>query len=107
MTLDDLQRRLAEFAAAREWQRFHTPKNLVMALSGEVGELTALFQWLTPAESASVLDDPATRAAVLDELADVTIYLARLADVLGVDLLEAAEAKVNHNESRFPVDRFD
>ncbi|WP_020416401.1 nucleotide pyrophosphohydrolase [Amycolatopsis sp. ATCC 39116] len=107
MTLDDLQRRLAEFAAARDWERFHTPKNLVMALSGEVGELTALFQWLTPAESASVLDDPATRAAVLDELADVTIYLARLADVLGVDLLEAAEAKVNRNESRFPVDHFD
>lgn len=107
MTLDDLQRRLAEFAAARDWQRFHTPKNLVMALSGEVGELTALFQWLTPDESGAVLTDPAARAEVLDELADVTIYLARLADVLGVDLLAAAEAKINRNESRFPVDRFD
>lgn len=107
MTLDDLQRRLAEFAAARDWQRFHTPKNLVMALSGEVGELTALFQWLTPSESADVLSDPESRASVLDELADVTIYLARLADVLGVDLLAAAQAKIDRNESRFPVDRFD
>lgn len=107
MTLTDLQQRLAEFAAARDWQRFHTPKNLVMALSGEVGELTALFQWLTPSESSSVLDDPASRAAVLDELADVTIYLARLADVLGVDLLAAAAAKIDRNESRFPVDRLD
>ena len=107
MTLDDLQSRLAEFAAARDWQRFHTPKNLVMALSGEVGELTALFQWLTPPESADVLSDPELRASVLDELADVTIYLARLADVLGVDLLAAAQAKIERNESRFPVDRFD
>ncbi|NIH77495.1 MULTISPECIES: nucleotide pyrophosphohydrolase [Amycolatopsis] len=107
MTLDDLRRRLAEFAAARDWQRFHTPKNLVMALSGEVGELTALFQWLTPEESARILDDPASRAAVLDELADVTLYLTRLADVLGVDLLEAAQAKIDRNESRFPADRFD
>jgi NTP pyrophosphatase (non-canonical NTP hydrolase) len=105
VTLDDLQRRLADFAAARDWERFHTPKNLVMALSGEMGELTALFQWLTPEESASVLAEPSSRAEVLDELADVTIYLARLADVLDVDLLAAAAAKIDRNESRFPVDQ--
>jgi NTP pyrophosphatase (non-canonical NTP hydrolase) len=102
VTLDDIIHRLREFAAARGWHEFHTPKNLVMALSGEVGELTALFQWLTPEESADALRDPQRKAAVLDELADVAIYLVRLADVLGVDLLAAANAKIDRNEQRFP-----
>ncbi|MBB2933363.1 NTP pyrophosphatase (non-canonical NTP hydrolase) [Amycolatopsis bartoniae] len=103
MTLDDLVQRLRDFAAARDWEQFHTPKNLVMALSGEVGELTALFQWLTPEESARALEDPALSAEVHDELADVTLYLLRLADVLGVDLLTAAAAKIDRNEQRFPA----
>lgn len=90
------------FADARDWHQFHTPKNLVMALAGEVGELTALFQWLTPEESVKWQDDPALAENVRDELADVMIYLVRLADVLGVDLLEAAEAKIDRNELRFP-----
>ncbi|TQJ04088.1 NTP pyrophosphatase (non-canonical NTP hydrolase) [Amycolatopsis cihanbeyliensis] len=100
--MDDLARRLREFADARDWEQYHTPKNLVMALSGEVGELTALFQWLTPEESATALEDPELRPEVLDELADVAIYLVRLADVLGVDLMDAARAKIARNESRFP-----
>jgi NTP pyrophosphatase (non-canonical NTP hydrolase) len=103
VTLDDLSNRLRDFAAARGWEQFHTPKNLVMALSGEVGELIALFQWLTPGESAGVLSDPERKAEVLDELADVMIYLVRLADVLGVDLLAAADAKIDRNEHRFPA----
>ncbi|SFJ58579.1 nucleotide pyrophosphohydrolase [Amycolatopsis sacchari] len=103
MTLDEIVSRLREFAAARDWERYHTPKNLVMALSGEVGELTALFQWLTPEESARALEDPDLAANVHDELADVVLYLLRLADVLGVDLLAAAEAKLDRNEHRFPV----
>jgi NTP pyrophosphatase (non-canonical NTP hydrolase) len=105
VTLDDLIQRLRDFAAARDWEQFHTPKNLVMALSGEVGELAALFQWLTPEQSANALADPAQAAAIRDELADVAIYLIRLADVLGVDLLEAAEAKIDRNEHRFPAKR--
>lgn len=105
MTLDDLCTRLCEFAAARDWQQYHTPKNLVMALSGEVGELTALFQWLTPEESARWQDDPDLAANVRDELADVTIYLVRLADVLGVDLLDVAKTKLDRNEIRFPAPR--
>ncbi|MBB4687053.1 nucleotide pyrophosphohydrolase [Amycolatopsis jiangsuensis] len=102
MTLDDLTRRLREFAAARDWEPFHTPKNLTMALSGEVGELTALFQWLTPEESTRWRTDPAQEFNVEDEIADVTLYLLRLADVLGIDLLAAANAKVDRNEKRFP-----
>ena len=105
MTLDDLVQRLRDFAAARDWEQFHTPKNLVMALSGEVGELTALFQWLTPEESARALEDPELAPKVHDELADVVLYLLRLADVLGVDLLTAAAAKIDRNEKRFPAKR--
>ncbi|WP_116044396.1 nucleotide pyrophosphohydrolase [Amycolatopsis palatopharyngis] len=102
MNLDDLIQRLREFADARDWEPFHTPKNLVMALSGEVGELTALFQWLTPEESAGAMRDPQLRPEVLDEIADVTLYLVRLADMLGIDLIEAANAKIDRNEVRFP-----
>lgn len=100
--LADLTNRLREFSDARDWERFHTPKNLVMALSGEVGELIALFQWLTPAESAAIMADESTARDVRDEIADVFIYLVRLADVLGIDLLDAAHAKTDRNETRFP-----
>ena len=99
--LDALAARLRDFATARDWEQFHTPKNLAMALAGEAGELLEVFQWLTPEQSAAVLDGE--RAGdVEDELADVLIYLVRLADVLGVDLLAAADAKVDRNEQRFP-----
>lgn len=102
MDLVQLAARLRDFAAARDWNRYHTPKNLVMALTGEVGELTELFQWLTPEQSAQAMADPSLAAKVEDELADVLIYLVRLADVLGVELGAAAHAKIDRNESRFP-----
>jgi NTP pyrophosphatase (non-canonical NTP hydrolase) len=102
VTFDDVTQRLRGFAAARAWEPYHTPKNLVMALSGEVGELTSLFQWLTPAESDAWREDPALEANVLDEIADVTLYLLQLADRLGVDLTAAAHAKIDRNELRFP-----
>lgn len=95
---------LRDFAQARDWEKYHTPKNLAMALAGETGELLALFQWLTPDESARVMQDPTTAAAVRSELADVLQYLIRLADVLGVDLAEAVRRKIQVNESRFPSD---
>lgn len=102
MTIQGLAERLREFAARRDWQPYHTPKNLVMALSGEVGELIEQFQWLTPEESEAIMAGNA--AAVEDELADVFIYLVRLADVLGVDLMRVALAKIERNELRFPVE---
>lgn len=98
MTMEGLTERLREFAARRAWEEYHTPKNLVMALSGEVGELIELFQWLTPDESKAKRGPE-----VEDELADVFIYLVRLADVLDVDLMKAAHAKIDRNETRFPV----
>jgi NTP pyrophosphatase (non-canonical NTP hydrolase) len=101
-SLGGLAEALRAFAQARDWERYHTPKNLAMALAGEAGELVACFQWLTPDESAHVMDDPATATAVESELADVLQYLIRLADVLGVDLAEAFRTKLQINETRFP-----
>lgn len=97
-----LQRRLADFAAARRWQPFHTPKNLAAALSVEAGELLEIFQWLTPEQAAAVMDDPDTAHRVRDETADVLAYLLQFCEVLGVDLLAALSAKIDRNELRFP-----
>lgn len=102
MSLDDLTLLVREFAQDRDWEQFHTPKNLAMAVAGEAGELLAEFQWLTPAESASLSSQQLD--AVSAEMADVLIYLCRLADVLGVDLLEAARVKVEANRERYSVE---
>ncbi|MEV0649202.1 nucleotide pyrophosphohydrolase [Phytomonospora sp. NPDC050363] len=100
MSLDWLTEDLRAFAAARGWEKFHRPKNLAMALSGEVGELVAELQWLTPEECENLTD--AKREAVAAEMADVLMYLTRLADVLGVDLEAATRAKMARNAGRFP-----
>ncbi|MCM2576984.1 nucleotide pyrophosphohydrolase [Streptomyces meridianus] len=97
-----LQRRLADFAAARDWQPFHTPKNLAAALSVEASELLEIFQWLTPGESGRVMEDPGTAVRVRDEVADVLAYLLQLCTVLGVDPLAALTEKIERNEERFP-----
>ena len=104
MSLDDLAGELRRFAAERDWEQFHTPKNLAMSLAVEVGELLEHFQWGTDADIAACLRSPDGRAAVAEELADVFIYLVRLADVAGVDLLAAAAAKVAANAGRYPAD---
>ncbi|WP_367130904.1 MULTISPECIES: nucleotide pyrophosphohydrolase [Streptomyces] len=98
-----LQRRLADFAAARRWQPYHTPKNLVAALSVEASELVEIFQWLTPEESARVMDRPGTAEKVEDEVADVLSYLLQFCEVLGIDAAAALAAKIERNEKRFPV----
>ncbi|MFF5006568.1 nucleotide pyrophosphohydrolase [Streptomyces phaeochromogenes] len=98
-----LQRRLAEFAAARNWQKYHTPKNLVAALSVEASELVEIFQWLTPEESVRVMDDPDRASRVTDEVADVLAYLLQVCEVLSIDALAALDAKIDRNERRFPV----
>ncbi|MBA9004832.1 nucleotide pyrophosphohydrolase [Thermomonospora cellulosilytica] len=104
--IGELAGRLREFAAVREWEHYHTPKNLVMALAGEVGELVAEFQWLTAEEAAAVMDDPEAARRVRAEIGDVVNYLVRLADVLGIDLLEAAEAKLADSERRYDPARY-
>jgi NTP pyrophosphatase (non-canonical NTP hydrolase) len=102
-TLADLTAAVRQFAEERDWQPFHTPKNLAMALAGEVGELLAELQWLTPAESVAVLQDPDRGARVRAEIGDVMIYLARLADVLDIDLVDVASAKLADSARRYPV----
>lgn len=104
--IEDLTSRLRAFVAARDWQRFHTPKNLAMALAGEAGELLAELQWLTPEESAQVMDDPEAGARVRAELADVTLYLIRLADALGIDPIDAANTKLDESERRYDADTY-
>jgi NTP pyrophosphatase (non-canonical NTP hydrolase) len=105
-SLEGLAARLREFQAARDWEQFHTPKNLAMALAGEVGELLAELQWLTPDESARVMEDADAGARVRSELADVTIYLVSLADALGVDLVRAAHAKLSESEQRYDPETY-
>jgi dCTP diphosphatase len=104
MSITSLQRELRDFAAERDWDQFHSPKNLVMALAGEVGELTEIFQWLTPDESADVMVQAASAARVREEMADVLAYLLRLADVLGVDLEAALADKIVKNAAKYPVE---
>jgi dCTP diphosphatase len=104
MTLDDLARELRRFATEREWERFHTPKNLAISLAVEVGELLEHVQWGSDEEIAALAQNPEARAAVGEELADVLIYLVRLADAFGIDLLTAASAKIAANAVRYPAD---
>jgi dCTP diphosphatase len=104
VTISELQNTLRDFARERDWEQFHTPKNLAMALTGEVGELVELFQWLTPEESGAIMGDPRRAEQVRHELADVFGYVLRLADVLGVDLADALQEKIGVNAQRYPVE---
>ena len=102
--LEELAARLAEFARARDWDQFHAPKNLAMALAGEVGELLEHFQWLSEQESANLPAE--VKEAVALEMADVLLYLVRLADKLNIDLGAAAVRKIGLNAIKYPVEQF-
>lgn len=102
--IDGAKQALRRFAEDRDWQQFHSPKNLVMALSGEVGELTEIFQWMTEADSHGAASSPKTADAVRDELADVALYLVRLADVLDIDLNAAVVSKLASNAAKYPIE---
>ena len=99
--IQELTREIREFADARDWQKFHTPKNLAMAIAGEAGELAAEFQWLTPEESMENSLSRDQRKAIELEIADVQIYLLRLADVLNVDIPKVVREKIQINNDRF------
>ena len=101
--LGELKERLREFVAERDWERFHSPKNLAMALSVEASELVELFQWLTEEQSAAPDEELRRRAA--EELADVLWFLGRIADVLDLDVLKAAETKFRKNAEKYPAER--
>ena len=105
MNTDVWTERIREFARERDWEQFHTPKNLAMALSVEASELVEIFQWMTPEEAASVMGGDKAQS-VRDEVADILIYLLRLVDVLEIDLESAIAAKATNNARRYPADEF-
>jgi NTP pyrophosphatase (non-canonical NTP hydrolase) len=102
-SLDQLNARLLAFARERDWEQFHSPKNLAMALAGEAGELLEHFQWLTEQQSAELSAEK--KRQVAHELADILNYLVRLAERLDIDLLAAADEKIAINAARYPVDK--
>jgi NTP pyrophosphatase (non-canonical NTP hydrolase) len=104
-TLADLKGMLAQFVAERDWEQFHTPKNLSMSLAIEAAELMEHFQWIGGDESRRVVDDPAKLAAIRDEMADVFCYLLALANTLEVDLATAVRDKMVKNAAKYPADQ--
>ena len=101
--LQDLRNALRQFAAERDWDQFHSPKNLAIALNVEAAELLEHFQWLPDTETTAI--PPEKRAKVREELADVLLYLIRLADKLDVDLSVAAAEKIKINATKYPIDK--
>ena len=104
-TIGELKERIRTFANARQWEQFHAPKNLAMALSSEVGELMEFFLWADLEESRRICGDPAKLDAIGEELADVLIYALRFADVAGIDASNAVCSKMARNEERYPVEK--
>jgi len=102
-SLEILRRRLGRFAVERDWEQFHSPKNLILALVGEVGEVAEHFQWRSDQAAESLSEE--ARAEVALELADVLFYLVRLADRLDISLADAAQRKLAINEQRYPADK--
>ena len=103
MNIEKIQERQRQFAKDRDWEQFHSPKNISMALMVEAAELLEHFQWLTEAASADL--EPQKKADVADEIADVQIYLCRLADLLKIDMAEAVDQKMKKNEAKYPADK--
>ncbi len=105
-TVETLRESTRAFVAEREWEKFHTPKNLAMSLAIEAAELMEHFQWLEPAESHATANVPATKAAIADELADVLCYALSLANVLQIDVSNAVLGKLEKNALKYPAERF-
>ena len=102
-SLEQIKIRLREFAAERDWDQFHSPKNLAMALIVEAAELVEHFQWLTEEQSQTL--PPDKLAEVEQEVADIQIYLIRLADKLGINMEQAVNAKIELNEKKYPAEK--
>ena len=102
MDLDRYKAKIREFADERDWDQFHDPKNLSMALSAEIGELLDIFQWLTSEQSKNLSEQDLKLAK--EELGDIMIYLIRLSDKLGIDLEEAVQEKLKSNADKYPIE---
>jgi len=104
-TISDLKTRVLAFVRERDWEQFHTPKNLSMALAAEAGELMEHFLWATPEQSRAIATEPAKRGKIADELADVVIYALEFANITGLDVAAAIEAKMAANAQKYPVEK--
>ncbi len=104
MDIKAIQSQLTEFADERDWDQFHNPKNLSMALAGEAAELLEIFQWLTEEQSKDIVNSEKQMSHVKEEIADVFLFLARLADKLNVDIEKVALAKIEVNRMKYPVE---
>jgi NTP pyrophosphatase (non-canonical NTP hydrolase) len=104
-TLADLKTRVLAFVRERDWEQFHSPKNLSMALAAEAGELMEHFLWATPDASRAIAAEPAKRTKIADELADVVIYALEFANMTGLDVAAAIEAKMAANAKKYPVEK--
>lgn len=104
MNLNDIQQKLSQFAEDRNWDQFHSPKNLSMALAAEVAELLEIFQWLTEQQSKDIINFEKEIAQVKEEIADIFIYLVRLAYKLNIDIEKEVLAKIDLNEKKYPID---
>ena len=102
--LEDLRHRMRAFTNERDWEQFHDPKSLLLAIVGEVGELSELFQWLPATDASDLAQEDPLKSRVAEEMSDVLLYLVRLADVLGIDLHAAAVAKIEAAGERFAAD---
>ena len=105
MELEDFIKRIDAFALERDWAQFHSVRNLVLAMVGEVGELAEVFQWVSDDQIEAFLAKPENHARLQEELADVLMYALRLASVSGVDVMGALEAKIASNAEKYPVDK--
>ena len=101
---EELSAEISEFCAERNWEKYHTPKNLSMALAIEAAELMEIFQWLTPKESDPANLSPARKDRVEEEIADIFIYTIRMAQVLDIDLFDAAKGKLEKNAAKYPLE---
>ena len=105
MDISQLQSEIDRFAKERDWEKFHTLKNLILALVGETGELAAVVQWLEEVDKEFLLANPSIREDFADELADVFIYLLRIADIAGIDPIQAAVEKMRKNQERYTIEK--
>ena len=104
-TIRELRERLATFVEERDWQQFHSPKNLSMALAAESGELMEHFLWADGVESSRLLDDPSKRTKVSEELADIVIYALEVANATGIDVSSAIDSKIAANARKYPIEK--
>lgn len=106
IVLQDLKDRMAEFIRHRDWERYHTPKNISMSIAIEAAELMEIFQWLTPEESIALKEDPAQYRHIQEEISDILLYCFSLANVLDIDIGSAVLGKLESNKKKYPAEQF-